>query len=122
MQKRGSFVTASASMINVAAVFKYYALKRPLHYLNIDLGMGFISFNGHENYNQHSYDYTQINDQASFTIVIGLGYKIKIAEDFALTLTLREIINPGGIDYQTSGENYDVLVMPVCVGLRYLFQ
>jgi hypothetical protein len=120
VEEQGEYISASASMMNFGLLLKYYAVKSPKHFFNVDLGLGYIGFSGSENSELYSYDYDFISKDANFTIVIGLGYKFKLEENIALSLTAREIINPGGIKY-ADGKGYDVLVLPVCLGLRYLF-
>jgi hypothetical protein len=120
VEERGERISASASMMNLGFLLKYYALKQPNHFLNIDLGMGYISFSGHENSELYNYDYDFVNNDAKVTIIIGLGYKYLVEENIALSLTIRELINPGGITY-ADGTGYDMLFLPVCLGIRYLF-
>jgi hypothetical protein len=120
VQEQGEYISASASMMNFGLLLKYYAIKSPKHFFNVDLGLGYIGFSGSENSELFSYDYDFISKDANFTIVIGLGYKFKLEENIALSLSAREIINPGGIKY-ADGKGYDVLVLPVSLGIRYLF-
>jgi hypothetical protein len=120
IKNQGEYVTASASMMNLGFLLKYYALKHPKQLLNVDLGIGYISFNGRETSELFSYDYEFINDKANFTIIIGLGYKYKVEQNIAVSLSARMVINPGGIQY-ADGKGYDVVVLPICLGLRYLF-
>ena len=120
VEERGERISASASMMNLGFLLKYYALKQPKQFLNIDLGLGYISFSGHENSELYNYDYDFINKDANLTIIIGLGYKYLVEENVALSLTVRECINPGGINY-ADGTGYDVLFLPVSLGIRYLF-
>lgn len=117
----GDFVTAKASMMNFGGVFKYYALKHEKHFFNVDLGMGYIRFNGEESYEYGTYDLDFIKNTANYTIIIGLGYKYLLEKNIAFTINAREIINPGGVNYKGLGKDYDVLILPVCFGLRYLF-
>jgi hypothetical protein len=121
VQDQGEYVSASASMMNLGGMFKYYALKTKNHFINVDLGMGYIGFSGEETNDYGNVKYDFIDNTSNFTIIIGLGYKFKLEENIAFSLSAREIINPGGVKYKGSGKGYDILVLPICFGIRYLF-
>ena len=121
VQNHGDYVSANASMVNLGGVFKYYALKHSKHFVNVDLGMGYINFSGKETSDYGSVEFDFAKNTPNITIIIGLGYKYLLEKNVAFTITAREIINPGGINYKASGKEYDILILPVCLGIRYLF-
>jgi hypothetical protein len=113
-------VSASASMYIYGAVFKYYAVNQSPHYINLDIGLAFTDFKGHESYSGYSYEYDFIKTRSKINLLIGLAYKYKMNKNLAFQLGGRMVFIPSGIEY-ADGKDHDILVLPLSLGIRYLF-
>jgi hypothetical protein len=113
-------LTASASMYIYGALFKYYFAFHSPHYINLDMGLAFTDFKGQESYAGYNYEYNFIKTKSKIDFIIGLSYKYRMNKNLAFQLGGRMVFIPSGIEY-ADGKDHDILVLPLSLGIRYLF-
>jgi hypothetical protein len=117
-QKQGDTITASAYATGMLLGMQIYLLEQKPNLLSLDLNWGWIYLSGKETFEEFSYHYDFL--QSSLAVSLGIVYSVLLSENFAFALTARGFYVFKGINY-SDGESFDVIMLPVTAGIRYVF-
>jgi hypothetical protein len=114
----GDQVSASASMIDSGMLMKFYFIEGSRDRASLGLGLTYYGFNGDESFGGYSYSYDFLVGNLGY--VLELGYKRLLSDEFALAAAVRCNFLLEGVRY-ADGEKYDIIGIPVTLGIRRLF-